>query len=345
MTFPAARITDMTVHGGVITVGTPLTLIGNMPAARMGDLHTCALLSPNPHIGGPIILGAFNVLVGGPPQSRSLDACICVGPPDMVALGHFTTLVGMSGAFAGGIGGFLGLVVGGFAAGLQNLLGGYPRAVRRLDGTVVTEFSPNITIEGSPEYQAQVIADLNSPRNRDVVNAINNGNHHTTIRPVPAGSDQANASAWRTSDALLNPDGTRNSGCDTTIDYNPSLSSDYRGEDGNIHTMPPEDTLGHELIHAHHNDRGENLRNHPDTAPGGDNMEEARTIGVHGHENEPISERRMAEADGRSPRPDHDSIEGSTYQDTDGRWYRDGTDAGGNPTHTEIPAPNNRPNH
>ncbi|MER3458839.1 MAG: hypothetical protein C4309_09665, partial [Chloroflexota bacterium] len=33
---PAARMGDMTAHGGVITVGFPMVLIGGQPAARVG---------------------------------------------------------------------------------------------------------------------------------------------------------------------------------------------------------------------------------------------------------------------------------------------------------------------
>ena len=62
---PAARMGDMhtcpevTVlvpHvGGAITLGEPTVLIGSLPAARMGDLTA--------H-GGRIVLGCFTVLIG-----------------------------------------------------------------------------------------------------------------------------------------------------------------------------------------------------------------------------------------------------------------------------------------
>jgi uncharacterized Zn-binding protein involved in type VI secretion len=114
MSFPAARLTDMTMHGGLVTApGLPLVLIGGMPAARMGDIHTCPMVTVAvPHATGPIVLGAFNVLVGGMPQARMMDMCVCVGPPSMVTLGAFTTLVGMAGAFGGGLGGALGAMIG-----------------------------------------------------------------------------------------------------------------------------------------------------------------------------------------------------------------------------------------
>ncbi len=39
---PAARVGDMTAHGGTIMPpGCPMVLIGGMPAARVGDMATC----------------------------------------------------------------------------------------------------------------------------------------------------------------------------------------------------------------------------------------------------------------------------------------------------------------
>ena len=44
---PAARVGDMTGHPGVITgPGVPTVLIGGMPAAVVGDLHTCSFPPP-----------------------------------------------------------------------------------------------------------------------------------------------------------------------------------------------------------------------------------------------------------------------------------------------------------
>jgi uncharacterized Zn-binding protein involved in type VI secretion len=47
-----------------------------------------------PHVGGPIMLGAPNVLIGGMPAARVGDMAICVGPPDVIVLGSFTVLIG-----------------------------------------------------------------------------------------------------------------------------------------------------------------------------------------------------------------------------------------------------------
>lgn len=56
---PAARMGDMTAHGGVITLGFPTVLIGGQPAARVGDMATC--VGPPDTIIPP---GAPTVLIG-----------------------------------------------------------------------------------------------------------------------------------------------------------------------------------------------------------------------------------------------------------------------------------------
>ena len=66
-----------------------------LPAARISDMHVCPMVTGVvPHVGGPIALGCFTVLVGGLPQARVGDMAVCVGPPDTIALGSFTVLVG-----------------------------------------------------------------------------------------------------------------------------------------------------------------------------------------------------------------------------------------------------------
>jgi uncharacterized Zn-binding protein involved in type VI secretion len=95
---PAARMGDMTAHGGVITVGFPTVLIGGQPAARMGDMHTCPMVTPAvppvPHVGGPIVMGSPTVLIGGQPAARVGDPVTCVGPPDtIIPPGCLTVLI------------------------------------------------------------------------------------------------------------------------------------------------------------------------------------------------------------------------------------------------------------
>jgi uncharacterized Zn-binding protein involved in type VI secretion len=67
-----------------------------MPAARIGDLHVCPMVTGVvPHVGGPILPPCEpTVLTSGMPQARIGDMLTCVGPPDIIALGSFTVLVG-----------------------------------------------------------------------------------------------------------------------------------------------------------------------------------------------------------------------------------------------------------
>jgi uncharacterized Zn-binding protein involved in type VI secretion len=69
---PAARVSDMHVCP-MVTPGTP----------------------PIPHVGGPILPpGGLLTLIGGLPAARLGDMATCVGPPDTIALGSFVTLIG-----------------------------------------------------------------------------------------------------------------------------------------------------------------------------------------------------------------------------------------------------------
>ncbi len=60
-----------------------------MPAARIGDMHTCPMVTGVvPHVGGPILPpGSPKVLVGNMPVARQGDMCTCTGPPDTIAAG------------------------------------------------------------------------------------------------------------------------------------------------------------------------------------------------------------------------------------------------------------------
>ncbi|MBP8307040.1 MAG: PAAR domain-containing protein [Burkholderiaceae bacterium] len=164
MTF-AARLGDPSVHGGVIVSGFPTVLIGKKPAARITDMHTCPLVTVLvPHVGGPIIMGSPTVLVGFMPQSRMGDMMICVGPPDAIAMGEPTVLVGMAGMGAMGFGGLMAALMGAVKAALSP---SYPRSELQPDGSIVTYYSPNVIVDGTPEQQAELIRQLNAVRAGD----------------------------------------------------------------------------------------------------------------------------------------------------------------------------------
>lgn len=67
------------------------------PAARLGDMHTCPMVTGTvPHVGGPISGPCVpTVLIGGSPAAVVGDMCVCTGPPD-------TIVKGSSGVFIGG---------------------------------------------------------------------------------------------------------------------------------------------------------------------------------------------------------------------------------------------------
>ena len=93
---PAARMGDMTAHGGSIVAGCPTVLIGGQPAARLTDMHACPMVTGVvPHVGGPIIQGSATVLIGNLPAARVGDQATCTGPPDtIIPPGCPTVLIG-----------------------------------------------------------------------------------------------------------------------------------------------------------------------------------------------------------------------------------------------------------
>lgn len=107
MSKPAARLGDPTVHGGTVVMGAPTVLIGGAPAARVGDMHVCPMMNPGPapHVGGPVTMGSTGVFICGMPAARAGDMCTCAGPPDTIAMGCPTVLIGEVGGGGGGGGG------------------------------------------------------------------------------------------------------------------------------------------------------------------------------------------------------------------------------------------------
>src|ERR1043165_1386694 len=66
------------------------------PAARVGDMHVCPMVTGLvPHVGGPILPpGCPTVLIGMMPAARVGDMAVCVGPPDVIAMGSPTVMIG-----------------------------------------------------------------------------------------------------------------------------------------------------------------------------------------------------------------------------------------------------------
>jgi uncharacterized Zn-binding protein involved in type VI secretion len=74
----AARVTDLTAHGGVVGgPGVTNVLIGGLPAAVVGDVHTCGLV---PHVPTFFTTGSARVVIGGRFALRVGDLSVCGSP-------------------------------------------------------------------------------------------------------------------------------------------------------------------------------------------------------------------------------------------------------------------------
>lgn len=95
---PAARVGDMTSHGTPLGPGpgSSNVLIGGKPAWRAGgDMHSCPLLTGTiPHIGGTVAMGSATVFINGMPAARQGDMVTEQGPPNSIAVGEPTVIIG-----------------------------------------------------------------------------------------------------------------------------------------------------------------------------------------------------------------------------------------------------------
>lgn len=66
------------------------------PAARVSDFHTCPMFTGVvPHVGGPIMPpGHPTTFIGGLPAARMGDLVTCAGPPDVIIMGSPTVMIG-----------------------------------------------------------------------------------------------------------------------------------------------------------------------------------------------------------------------------------------------------------
>ena len=67
------------------------------PAATVGSMHVCPMTNPggSPHVGGPVSgPGVPTVLIGNKPAAVIGDMCVCSGPPDVIAQGEGNVLIG-----------------------------------------------------------------------------------------------------------------------------------------------------------------------------------------------------------------------------------------------------------
>jgi uncharacterized Zn-binding protein involved in type VI secretion len=65
-------------------------------AARVTDMHVCPMVTVLvPHVGGPILPPCCpTTLIGFLPAARLGDMATCVGPPDVIVMGSTTVMIG-----------------------------------------------------------------------------------------------------------------------------------------------------------------------------------------------------------------------------------------------------------
>ncbi len=306
MSKPAARLGDPTAHGGSIVFGWATVVIGGQPAARLADPHVCPMVNPGPvpHVGGPISGPCCpTVLIGCMPAAVVGDLAVCVGPPDTIAMGCPTVLIGMPGAAPGAfnpsLGGLLGALAGGVAGALiGGLLGGPIGAlVGGVAGAIIggilgmrSVLGHSIRIEGSPEFQRMTRAHLQTlaatPSGRALIESLDASGRTITISECAPGADGANTASAQ---GWADPNLYNGTGTDATVGFNPNRTPMYDGSQPWMNP-PPAAILGHELTHASHISNG-NLAGDPTSGPGVPNdftsglpmnraLEERRTVGA-----------------------------------------------------------------
>jgi type VI secretion system secreted protein VgrG len=231
-----------------------------------------------PHVGMPIIPpGCLTVTIGGPFAARATDIAACTGPPDMIAKGSATVLIGcllaarqgdqtvhggaivmglptvIIGDGAGGGGGGGGGAGGpGGAGGSKGTvvvgdLNGMPIVLNLDDGTITV--GKGIIIKSDdPKFQSQTVNDVIAIGKTDtggkLLNSIDNSGKTVTIVPTAGGNETSYDNG---ADRFTGADGKPGPGTDATVGYNKDRQ---KIGDEPWETRPPAIGLAHELVHA-----------------------------------------------------------------------------------------------
>jgi uncharacterized Zn-binding protein involved in type VI secretion len=261
-------------------------------------MHTCPMVTGVvPHVGGPILPpGCPTVLVGMMPAARLGDMCVCVGPPDSIAMGSPTVQMGsMMAARLGDPTVHGGVIVFGWPTVMPGIAAScFPGSVTPLtdlsfelqpDGSAVGRFGASITVEGTPEFVAKALGNLTA------LSALESGQSVITslgskvvITECGPGGDGAGLGSgnWN------NPDLYNDTGVEATVSHYPNQQVVYDGSEAWM-TMPPHVVLGHELAHASHITNGDvtgnpvvgpAIPNDTSGLPEGRGREERRTVGL-----------------------------------------------------------------
>jgi len=269
---PAAKLAEET------TKATAAAAMGSTisAAAGMADIHACVTPLPiPPHGPGVVIDGRQTVLINNLPACCMGDTVLeAIGPPNKIAMGCPTVLIGDSngvGSPGGGPSGGGGVPGGGGSTpgggggttpgGGGTTPGGggggtTPTPPATIAGMPVTVL-PNgdvkvgnaIVIKGSLEFQTKTLAALgqiaSTPTGEALLQSIDKNGKTVNIQETSEGNECGGYT--NPAGRFQNADGTAGPGTDATVSYNPDRTS-IGSEDWE--TRPPAVGLAHELVHA-----------------------------------------------------------------------------------------------
>lgn len=251
----AARLHDVTSHGGSVDGASDDVDVNGSGAARLGDHHACPQTAPSAHKGGRIRFGAgaaLTVLVNNRPAAARDAALGCLEsgaiPANVIVDGSSTVFYSVT-----------------------NSLGGLA-VVEDSDGNL--HIGKNIVIQGGSEYQALLLADFAEMASTEIGKRwlVEREASKYPLTIVPWDKKSRNAEA-RADDGRTASNGT---GCPSTVAYSPHMWPPSPGAQP-VSTGATRDViLFHELTHAEHQARGkQDMTKRSDDF---DNQEEFNTI-------------------------------------------------------------------
>jgi uncharacterized Zn-binding protein involved in type VI secretion len=246
-----------------------------LAAARVTDLHICPMFNgPVPHVGGPILPPCMpTVMSNNLANARLVDLATCVGPPDIIAQGAATVLIGsLPATRITDITSHGGSVTGPGAIAPPVLIN---------DPSVTIIIKPDAA---HPQFASQVQTALAklfaTPSGVEWLKQMGNNKQPIAIIPLSEANGYCTA---------VNGANARNGvGSPSIIQWNPDLHTVDPSLPGAQGSPGSHVVLAHEMVHALHNGNGTNRNGPNDVFPGMDadkpaqRNEERSTVGTGG---------------------------------------------------------------
>jgi uncharacterized Zn-binding protein involved in type VI secretion len=247
----------------------------SLAAARVTDLHVCPLVNGVvPHVGGPILPPCMpTVLSNKLPNARLVDLATCVGPPDIIAKGAATVLIGsLPATRITDITSHGGSITGPGAIALPVLIN---------DPSVTIIIKPDAA---HPQFASQVQTALAklfaTPSGVEWLRQMGKNQQSITIIPT---SEQNGYCA-----PVNGANAGNGVGTPSIIQWNPDLHTVDPSLPGAQGSPGSHVVLAHEMVHALHNGNGDHRNGPNDVFPGMDpkfpsqRNEERSTVGTGG---------------------------------------------------------------